>query len=61
MNGNISLNIQMKMFKKKKKHIKFTEDLNLGKLELKLLSMIKSENPKSIRDLALKAEKDPTM
>ena len=43
-----------------KKHIKFTEDLNLGKLELKLLSMIKSENPKSIRDLALKAEKDPS-
>ena len=43
-----------------KKHVKFTEDINLGKLELKLLSMIKSENPKSIRELALKAEKDPS-
>jgi len=43
-----------------KKHIKFTEDINLGKLELKLLSMIKSENPKSIRELAIKAEKDPS-
>jgi predicted MarR family transcription regulator len=43
-----------------KKHIKFTDDINLGKLELKLLNMIKSENPKSIRDLALKAEKDPS-
>jgi phage gp16-like protein len=26
-----------------KKHVKFTEDVNLGRLELKLLSMIKSE------------------
>ena len=43
-----------------KKHVKFTEDVNLGKLELKLLSMIKSEEPKSIRDLALKSKNDPS-
>ncbi|MDR3292285.1 MAG: MarR family transcriptional regulator [Methanobrevibacter sp.] len=41
-----------------KKHVKITEDVNLGHFELKLLSMIKSEKPKSVRELALKVEKD---
>jgi DNA-binding transcriptional MerR regulator len=41
-----------------KKHVKFTEDVNLSKLDLKLLSMIKSEDPESINDLADKLRKD---
>ena len=30
----------------------FTEDLTIGELEMKLLSFIKQEDPKSIRELA---------
>ncbi|MDO5850657.1 MAG: MarR family transcriptional regulator [Methanobacteriaceae archaeon] len=36
----------------------FTEEINLGSLELMLLSFIKDKNPKSIRELARLVHKD---
>jgi DNA-binding MarR family transcriptional regulator len=36
----------------------FTEDLNLGKIELELLNFIKNNNPQSIRELAGLIRKD---
>jgi predicted transcriptional regulator len=39
--------------------ILFTENLNIGENEVELLNIIKNEKPKSIREIAIKMEKDP--
>jgi predicted transcriptional regulator len=39
--------------------IVITENLNIGENEVKLLNIIKNDNPKSVRELAIKLNKDP--
>ena len=41
------------------KEILITDKLSIGENEIKILNIIKNESPKSIREIALKINKDP--
>lgn len=44
----------------RQEEIIITNNITIGENEIELLNIIKNENPKSVRDLALKIEKDPS-